>query len=108
MPRRLELSDKGLELMVYLAVHPEGVSGEQIAQALWPRKSVARGIELVHETTAQVNAAIAEQTGNPTPVIPVPGSAPRLPGLEPPRVQVNVLGEVCVELYGDDEPFPRE
>lgn len=106
MPRRLELSDKGLELMVYLAMHGEGAAGEQIARALWPRKSLARGIELVDETIQQINAAIAEQTGNPTPVIPVPGSAPRVPPIDPPRVRVNVFGEPCVELYEDHERFP--
>ncbi len=55
MPRRLDLSDKGVELMAYLSTQSD-TNEEQIARALWPRKKLDRALELLKETANEVNA----------------------------------------------------
>ncbi len=105
MPRRLDLSPKGVELMAYLAMHPDNTSDKQTAKALWPRKPLERALQLLDETVAEVNDVVARESGKQAPVIP---TGPILPGLEHPRVLVRIFGEPCVELYDDGEPFPGE
>lgn len=109
MPRRLDLSDKAVELMAYLSLHRDDVSDEEIARALWPRKPLGRAMQLLAETADEVNAVVVRESGNPTPVIgPHERPGPTLPGLEPPRLLVSILGKPCVELYEDHEPLPDE
>lgn len=108
MPRRVDLSDKGVELMAYLALHRgPGGSNEQTATALWPDEPLERALQLLDDTVAEVNDVVARETGKPVPVIPTGDLGPTLPGLQP-RVLVRVFGEPCVEVYDDHEPFPGE
>lgn len=106
MPQRLDLSDKGVELMAYLSMHSAS-NEEQIARALWPRKKLDRALDLLEETANEVNAVVARTTGNPTPVIGTPDQ-PIPPSATQPRVFVGIFGRPCVEVYDDDEPFPGE
>jgi hypothetical protein len=71
MPRQLELSDKAVELMAFLTTQADPTK-EKILSALWPRKSVEDGGELLDETKAEVNRVVAAASGNITPVITVP------------------------------------
>lgn len=106
MPRRLDLSDKAVELMAYLSMH-RGQSGsnEQTARALWPWEPLDRAMRLLHETVAEVNDVVARETGKPGPAIPTADLPPMLPD-QHPQILVRVLGEPCVEVYDDHEPFP--
>lgn len=106
MPRRLNLSDKAVELMAYLSLHPgpDG-SDEKTARALWPHEPLARSMQLLVETVGEVNDVVARETGKPVPAIPREDLGPALPGLHP-RLLVRILGEPCVEVYEDHEPFP--
>jgi hypothetical protein len=106
VPRRLDLSDKGVELMAYLSMH-SGTDEEQIARALWPRKKLDRALELLEETANEVNAVVARTTGNPTPVIATPDH-PIPPAAKHPKVFVHIFGRPYAEVYDDDEPFPGE
>jgi len=109
MPRRLEMSDKGVELMAYLSLHGDA-SQDQIAGALWPRKSLQRGRQLLDETVAEVNRVVARATGSSTPAIAAQGQVPRpdLAGREP-RVLVRVMAsKPFVEAYDADESLPGE
>lgn len=108
MPRRLDLSDKAVELMAYLSLHRDDVSDEEIARALWPRKPLDRAMQLLVETAEEVNAVVARESGNPTPVIAPHDRGPTLPGPQPPRLMVRILGKPCVELYEDHEPLRDE
>lgn len=104
MPRRVELSDKAVELMAYLATHP-GCANEATARALWPREPLERALGLLDDTVAEVNEVVAAETGKPLPAIPTGPPGPTLPGLAP-RVLVRLLGRPFVEVYDDHEPFP--
>lgn len=107
MPRRLDLSEKAIELMAYLSLHPgPGGSNEQTARALSPHEPLERAMRLLDETVAQVNDIVARETGKPVPAIPSGDPDPNLPGLHP-RILVRIFGEPCVEVYDDHEPFPE-
>ena len=107
MPRRLDLSEKAIELMAYLSLHPgPGGSNEQTARALWPHEPLERAMRLLDETVAEVNDVVARETGKPVPAIPSGDPGPALPGLHP-RILVRIFGEPCVEVYDDHEPFPE-
>lgn len=106
MPRRLDLSDKAVELMAYLSLHRgPGGSNEQTARALWPHEPLDQAMRLLDNTVAEVNDIVALETGKPVPAIPSADYGPTLPGLHP-RILVRILGEPCVEVYDDHEPFP--
>jgi DNA-binding response OmpR family regulator len=71
VPRRLDLSDKAVELMAYLSLHRgPGGSNEQTARALWPHEPLSRAMQLLDETVAEVNDVVASETGKPVPAIP--------------------------------------
>lgn len=110
MPQRLEISDKAVELMVFVSMHRDDATEERIVAALWPRKSLARGVQLLQETVAEINHAAALATGDLTPAIVAPGQVPEpvLPG-RTPRVLVRVLCPIpFVEVYAADELLPGE
>lgn len=66
MPRRLDLSDKAVELMAYLSMHRgPGGTNEQAARALWPHEPLEQAKRLLHETVAEVNDVVARETGKP-------------------------------------------
>ncbi|MGH9164520.1 MAG: hypothetical protein ACRDZW_03265 [Acidimicrobiales bacterium] len=107
MPRRLDLSDKAVELMAFLSLHPH-VTEDQIVAAVWPNKSRERGVQLLAETVTEVNRVVARATGNLTPAIEAPGqfTGPSPPGLAP-RVLVRLMvPEPYVEVYDPDELLP--
>jgi hypothetical protein len=107
MPRRLELSDKAVELMAYLTMHHRQATDTEIVRALWPRKTHERGVELLRETVAELNAAAAAATGRP--VVAGPGQDLGSARSEPSaRLYLRIMGEPCVEVYEPHEPFPGE
>jgi hypothetical protein len=109
MPRRLEMSDKGVELMAFLSLHRDATQ-DQIMCARWPRKSLQRGAQLLNETVAEVNGVVARATGSSTPVIAAQGQVPGPAGAaRAPRVVVRVMAsEPFVEVYDADESLPGE
>ena len=58
---------KSEELMVFLALHPGGVDGDQLAEALWPSRPPARG---TLNTTTAVARAYLGVTGHGQPRLP--------------------------------------
>ena len=64
MPRRLDLSDKAVELMAYQSMHRgPGESNEQTAGALWPNEPLEPAMRLLDVTVAEVNDVVARETG---------------------------------------------
>ncbi len=106
MPRRLDLSDKAVELMAYLSMHSHQATEQDIARALWPRESPQRASELLAERASEVNRVVARATGNLTPVLAVPGVDLPSDAGPAPRVLVRLLGEPYVEVYDEDEVPP--
>jgi DNA-binding SARP family transcriptional activator len=58
---------KSLELIVYLALHPQGADAERIWEALWPERPVNRGT--LHTTVSTARNRLGE-AGNGTPYLP--------------------------------------
>jgi len=109
MPRRLEMADNGVELMAYLSLHGDA-SQDQLAGALWPRRPLQRGRQLLDEVVAEINCVVARTTGSLTPAIDAQG---RVPGPHragrAPRVLVRVVAsKPFVQVYDPDDSLPGE
>jgi len=107
MPRVLPLSAKAVELMAYMATHVDPADDE-IARALWPKKSPERGAQLLVETVAEINRVATEATGDPTPILAKPGAVAHPTARPAHRVLVRVLGTPCVEVYDPGETLPGQ
>lgn len=79
-PRRRELTrPKMVELLTYLALHPEGVIKETIAQAIWPETDTThRQLNALDKTRQRLIELMREVLDDPL-VEPLSGQEPRTP-----------------------------
>jgi hypothetical protein len=98
MPKRLELSDKAVELLAFFSFK-DSATFDSACAALWPSVGFSDAAAFFKQTADEINRVVREATDNPSPVIVGPGGSFAPTEAAPPRIMVRVLaGKPYVEV----------